>query len=142
MPTPTPNTLFAADASGVAGWRLASAVPAFQAKADKDGAVVTRMVSPWVDLGNIAANAIATINVQSGSVQRFAALGNYTVAFTNLPAGVVALSLRLRCEAWRGAPARGQRLARMAAGARQTALWLPRRVLLASCSKPAPPISS
>lgn len=102
VPTPAPSTLFAADASGVAGWRLASAIPAFQAKADKDGAVVTRMVSPYVDLGDIAANGTAAINVQAGSVQRFNVLGNYTVAFANLPAGVVSAALRLRCEGLAG----------------------------------------
>lgn len=102
LPARTPGWMLVASDANQPVFINPATLPAIQAKADKDGAVVTRMVSPYVDLGDIAANGTATINVQAGSVQRFNVLGNYTVAFANLPAGVVSAAVRLRCEGLAG----------------------------------------
>lgn len=102
LPARTPGWMLIASEANQPIFINPATLPAIQGKADKDGAVVTRMVSPYVDLGDIAANGIATINVQAGSVHRFRVLGNYTVAFANLPAGTVSTELRLRCEGLAG----------------------------------------
>lgn len=96
IPAPSPNRVYATDGSSAPAWRDLSAMTALQAKADKDGAVVTRMSTnrqPYTP----AAGATQALDVSLAGEFQVTAAGALTLTFSNVPAGNVSFVLTLDC---------------------------------------------
>lgn len=78
-------------------WGPADDIPAIANKLNKDNGVATRLLTPYIDHGTIAAAGTENINAALATVHRIQAAGNLTLTFSNLPTGLFSGDIELLC---------------------------------------------
>lgn len=96
IPDPIAFGVFAADGDSAVAFRDLATLPAMLAKANRDGAVVTRM-STNRQVHTPAAGATLALDVAAAGEHVITAVGTLTLSFANVPPGNVSFVLTLDC---------------------------------------------
>lgn len=96
IPPAVANRVFGSDAGGRVDWLDLAAMPAMLAKANRDGAVVTRQC--WTKLFHTpAASATLTIDLAAAGAHHITGVAGLTIQFANVPVGAFETEIAVDC---------------------------------------------